>query len=74
MISERLDISNEKCKPMFGFLHGFNCGFSSRNLRVQTPAQILDFSFQSLRSTKHELFSAADFDGVIGGVFFILFP
>jgi len=28
--------------------------------------------FYSLLSTKHELFSAVDFDGVIGGVFLIL--
>jgi len=74
MIFERLDNSNEKCKPMFGFTHekilvAWDC-------QSEVPGSnpyIYFFYSQSLRSTKHELFSAVDFDGVIGGVFFKLF-
>ena len=68
MISERLDNSNEKCKPMFGFVHKNLVDFHPK-----IPGSNPCFLFQSLRSTKHELLSVVDFDGVIGGVFFILF-
>lgn len=65
-ISEsRLDISNGKCKPKFGFEKLVFSGCGLITVRRSRP-------FYSLLSTKHELFSAVDLDGVIGGVFLIL--